>query len=1015
MAPRAGARRSDLDVARPGVDDMTLLTSPTHGGIKDNLKARLAARCIYTYIGNVLVAVNPFEWLKLYDAEDAKRYMHQSRLDVPPHVFAIAEAAFRAMTEEEESQCVIISGESGAGKTEASKHIQGYFALCSAGTGSAEVERVKRVFLESNPLLEAFGNAKTLRNNNSSRFGKYFELLFDRFGTPKGGVVTNYLLEKSRTVKPGKGERNFHIFYQLVAGSRDRTTLKLSKHAAEYPNLATCTEVPGHDDKQDFEETQQAMRDVGLDAGTRDLSLRVVAGILALARLKFAPLAVGDAEGSRVADAGPLDAGAELLGLDPAALRAALASRVLETMAPGGKTESYDVPLNPTQAALARDALVKSCYAKLFDTLVEAVNVALDPGEVGDDDEELLSIGVLDIYGFEIFDRNGFEQLSINFVNEKLQQIFIALTLKAEQEEYVAEGIEWTEVKYFNNKVVCELIEAKRPPGILLVLDDCCKRMHSRPGRQIDETFRGDVAAAQQRHRHFGPTKTGFLIKHYAGPVEYDASGFAEANRDELRKDLTQVLLASSDASLRSLYEADDAARREREASGGRRGGAGPTAGRKIRDQCSELVAALMQCEPHYVRTVKANDEKRPLYIHDERVAHQCKYLGLPENVRVRRAGFAYRTEYHRFLERFKTLSRATYPAEWTGTDRNGAKEVVKGAAKLGGALASLADGSQTQYGRHKLFVKQPETYAALEKARDEKMAAYAGRIARASRQSRDMREFVVLARDVSKRFAQAGKRRRASSVDRPYSGDYLREAHARKGLADVMKRAKDASRLVFADGQTVTQLVGDKKEASFAPRLVAVSKEHLYVLEDKGPQLGARRWHLRRSVPLGQIDALTVSTKADSVLVVGCGAPPNPPRANPKELVKAGAWEANKDVQACPITGKKFGLFGARRHHCRAPGAAREPPTERLGMPGPVLGRGSAAPRRAPRTRRRRRLGPGPARSTRTRPARACRRSRTRASSRPRACGTTSRASSPATRWRTWCWRPSGARSSWA
>ncbi|KAH8043438.1 hypothetical protein JL721_13143 [Aureococcus anophagefferens] len=167
---------------------MTLLSSPTPNGIRDNLKERLGKKVIYTYIGQVLVAMNPFTWLNLYGAADARRYMRQSRLDVPPHVFAIAEAAFRAMTDEEESQCVIISGESGAGKTEASKHIQTYFALCSAGTGSSEVERVKKVFLESNPLLEAFGNAKTLRNNNSSRFGKYFELLFDKFGTPKGAA-----------------------------------------------------------------------------------------------------------------------------------------------------------------------------------------------------------------------------------------------------------------------------------------------------------------------------------------------------------------------------------------------------------------------------------------------------------------------------------------------------------------------------------------------------------------------------------------------------------------------------------------------------------------------------------------------------------------------------------------------------------------------------------------------------------------------------------------------------------
>ena len=921
MAPRPPPKRSGLDVKRPGLDDMTLLTKPTPQGIRDNLKERIEAECIYTYIGNVLVAANPFTWLKLYDASDAKRYMRQSRLDVPPHVFAVAEAAFRAMTEEEDSQCVIISGESGAGKTECSKHIQGYFALCSAGTGCAEVERVKKVFLESNPLLEAFGNAKTLRNNNSSRFGKYFELLFDRFGTPKGGVVTNYLLEKSRTVKPGQGNRNFHVFYQLVQGAPadERARLCLLNDASAYPSLASCTQVEGMDDTREFQDTMKAMADVGLDDATADLSLRVVAACLALGLLTFAPLSVGDAEGSQIKETAPLDAACVLLHLDATALKDALASRTLETMAPGGKTETYDVPLNPTQASLARDALVKSIYSKLFDQLVEQVNVALDPGVQGEDDEELLSIGVLDIYGFEIFDRNGFEQLSINFVNEKLQQIFIALTLKAEQEEYVREGIEWKEVKFFNNKVVCELIENKRPPGILLVLDDCCKRMHSRPGNQIDETFRNDVASSQQQHRHFRSSKEGFVVQHYAGDVAYDTRGFAESNRDELRNDLFEVLVASRDPFLTNLYEEDRRELCERQSRPGKRGGS-VTAGRKIRDQCSELVAALMQCEPHYVRCVKSNDEKRSLYCDEERVAHQCKYLGLPENVRVRRAGFAYRTEYHRFLERFKTLSRATYPREWTGTDQNGAREIVKAAAKLGGVLSSLADGTETQFGRHKLFVKQPEVYAQLEKVREEKFAAYAAKISKAGRRAADLKESVLLSRDVSRRFTSIGKRRRASSVDRPYAGEYLHSDAARKGLIDAKKRAKDSSRVVFSDQQTVTQLVKGATGPVFEKRLVGVTRDWLYVLQDEGPG-SMRRYVLKRRVRLDCIDALLVSTKADGVLVIGTGAPKEIPKAVTKKLVKAGAWEANNDVKECPVSGKKFGVFGARRHHCRASG----------------------------------------------------------------------------------------------
>mmetsp|Transcript_23192 Transcript_23192/g.71334 ORF Transcript_23192/g.71334 Transcript_23192/m.71334 type:complete len:942 (+) Transcript_23192:1805-4630(+) len=447
--------------------------------------------------------------------------------------------------------------------------------------------------------------------------------------------------------------------------------------------------------------------------------------------------------------------------------------------------------------------------------------------------------------------------------------------------------------------------------------------MHSRPGPQIDATFRSDVAASQQQHRHFRPSKTGFVVQHYAGDVSYDTHGFAESNRDELRNDLFEILVSSSDSSLTALYAEDQRERNERQSRPGKRGGSGPTAGRKIRDQCSELVAALMQCEPHYVRCVKTNDEKRALFCDDERVSHQCKYLGLPENVRVRRAGFAYRTEYHRFLERFKTLSRATYPREWTGTDANGAREIVKAASKLGGVLSSLADGSETQFGRHKLFVKQPEVYAQLEKVRDEKFASYAAKIAKAGRRSTDLRESVLLSRDVARRFSAIGKRRRASSVDRPYEGEYLQSDDARKGLLDAKKRAKDTSRIVFSDEQTVAQLVsgGEKgKEAVFEKRLVGVTRDWLYVLQDQGPA-SMRRYVLKRRVRLDQIDALLVSTKADGILVIGTGPITQVPKAVTKALITSGHWEANKDVKECPVTGKKFGVFGARRHHCRASG----------------------------------------------------------------------------------------------
>ena len=379
---------------------------------------------------------------------------------------------------------------------------------------------------------------------------------------------------------------------------------------------------------------------------------------------------------------------------------------------------------------------------------------------------------------------------------------------------------------------------------------------------------------------------------------------------------------------MRELYEDEAEARAkakedaDRGGRGGRKGAAGPTAGRKIRDQCGALVAALMQCEPHYVRCVKSNDDKRALACDDERVSHQCKYLGLPENVRVRRAGFCYRTEYHRFLERFKTLSKATYPREWTGSDRDGAREVVRAAAKLGGPLATLGDGGETQFGRSKLFVKKPETYFALEKLRDDAHARYAAKISRAGRRSKDLRDFVALAKDVSRRFAKAGKRRRASSANRPYAGDYLRDDAARAALAACATHRGDGSRVLFADGDTFSQLVKDGKgPAAFSRRLVACTAKSLYVLEDRGAGAPFRRFALRRVVDVGALQSVAVSTRADGVVVVSCGAPQDAPKAVKADLVKSGAWQKNGDVLECPASGKKFGVFGARRHHCRSSG----------------------------------------------------------------------------------------------
>lgn len=534
MAGR-GQRMGKEAVAQRGVDDLVLMPKITENDICVNLEKRYFLDLIYTNIGPVLIAVNPYKRIEaLLTQECLFSYRGRYRHELPPHVYSLAEEAYRGVKSERLNQCVIISGESGAGKTESSKLVMQYVAAVSGNSGG--VEFVKHVILESNPLLEAFGNAKTLRNNNSSRFGKYFEIHFNKAGEPCGGRITNYLLEKSRVVYQNVGERSFHVFYQLLQGASDQEANQWMLYGPEnfyYLKQSQCYTVDGTDDVKEFGETRNAMNVMGMTASEQEAVFRMVAGILHLGNVTFYDTGKGAAA---IGDENALNLAAQMLQVEPFALQNALLFRVLHSGGAGAKKMStYNVPQNVEQAAFARDALAKSIYSRLFDWIVQKVNEALQ--KHGTVQTEPLLIGVLDIYGFEIFERNGFEQFCINFVNEKLQQYFIELTLKAEQEEYVREGIEWTPIKYFNNKIVCELIEGKMPPGIFSQLDDVCYTMHA-GSEGTDIKFLQKCSGTFASHAHFRGMNTAFQIKHYAGDVTYEVDGFCDKNKDTLFDDL---------------------------------------------------------------------------------------------------------------------------------------------------------------------------------------------------------------------------------------------------------------------------------------------------------------------------------------------------------------------------------------------------------------------------------------------------------------------------------------------
>ncbi|XP_062888168.1 unconventional myosin-If-like [Mobula hypostoma] len=821
------------NVKQSGVDDMVLLSKITEDAIVENLKKRYMDDYIFTYIGTVLISVNPFKQMPYFTDREVEIYQGAAQYENPPHIYALTDNMYRNMLIDAENQCVIISGESGAGKTVAAKYIMGYISKVSGG--GSKVQHVKDIILQSNPLLEAFGNAKTVRNNNSSRFGKYVEIQFSRGGEPDGGKISNFLLEKSRVVNQNENERNFHIFYQLLEGASREQVENLGIAAPTYYfylNQSGTDKVDGTDDKKDFAETMNAMQVIGIPDDIQMMVLQIIAGILHLGNISF----VEDGNYAKVEDEDRLAFPVYLLGIDQGKMREKVTSRKMDSKW-GGKTESINMTLNVQQAGYTRDALAKALYARLFDYLVDAVNKAMQKPY------EEYSIGVLDIYGFEIFQRNGFEQFCINFVNEKLQQIFIELTLKAEQEEYVQEGIKWTPIEYFNNKVVCDLIENKSPPGIMCVLDDVCATMHA-TGEGADATLLQKLQAAVGGHDHFNSWNQGFIIHHYAGKVSYDVNGFCERNRDVLFTDLIELMQTSEFPFIQSLFP---------ENLQNEKKGRPTTASMKIKKQANDLVSRLMKCTPHYIRCIKPNETKKPKDWEENRVKHQVEYLGLKENIRVRRAGFAYRRPFPKFLQRYAILTLETWPC-WRGDEKRGAQHLLQ---------SVNMDADQFQMGKSKIFIKNPESLFLLEEMRERKFDRYARTIQKAWRKYVAWRKYEQMREEASS-ILYNFKERRRNSINRNFVGDYL-GIEDRPELRQFLGKRE---RIDFADSVTKfdRRFKGIKRDLILTPKYIyLIGREKI----KKGPEKGQIKEVMKRKIDIQNITAVSMSTRQDDFFVL--------------------------------------------------------------------------------------------------------------------------------------------------
>lgn len=640
--------------SRGGVEDMTRLPYLHEPGVLWNLRSRYSFDDIYTYTGSILIAVNPFANLQhLYGPHMMDQYRAAEFGELSPHVYAIADAAYQQMRKENKGQSILVSGESGAGKTETSKLIMKYLAYMGGYLDSGATKRsgrsVEEQVLESNPLLEAFGNAKTVRNDNSSRFGKYVEINFNSKGIISGAAIRTYLLERSRVVSVNNPERNYHIFYQLCEGASDEERARwklLPAKEYHYLNQSTCFELAGVNNAKEFRATVHAMTAVGIPASDQEAVFMVVAAILSLGNMKFVP---GADEESCVLEAGTgerfLQITAELLGVGKEGLFKALTTRTRQT--PEGAIIS---PLDAKAATENRDSLAKILYSKMFDWLVARINNA-----IGEDKACSASIGVLDIYGFESFSVNDFEQFCINLANEKLQQHFNHHVFKQEQAEYEREKIDWSYIKFVDNQDVLDLLEGKM--GILDLLDEQC-RFPTATGKDLaNKLYTSGVCKESKRFSKPKLSLTAFSIDHYAGDVTYETSNFLDKNKDFVVGEHQMLLSASSQPFVSQLFFDPDAEALDARSGKGYKGFKFNSVGSQFKKQLAELMTQLHAMEPHYIRCIKPNSLNAPGNFENKNVLHQLRCGGVLEAVRISCAGFPSKRPYPDFVDHFWMLA----------------------------------------------------------------------------------------------------------------------------------------------------------------------------------------------------------------------------------------------------------------------------------------------------------------------------------------------------------------------
>ncbi|KAK9535247.1 hypothetical protein VZT92_007641 [Zoarces viviparus] len=695
------------------IEDMAMMTHLNEPAVLYNLKERFASYMIYTYSGLFCVVVNPYKWLPVYDAQVVNAYRGKKRVEAPPHIFSISDNAYQAMLTDRENQSILITGESGAGKTVNTKRVIQYFAtIAVVGAKKAETSKIKGSLedqiIAANPLLEAYGNAKTVRNDNSSRFGKFIRIHFGTTGKLASADIETYLLEKSRVTFQLSAERSYHIFYQLMTGHKPELleALLITTNPYDYHMVSQGEiTVKSIDDVEEFVATDTAIDILGFTSEEKLGIFKLTGAVMHHGNMKFKQKQreeQAEPDGNEEADKI-----AYLLGLNSADMLKAVCYprvKVGNEMVTKGQTVS--------QVNNSVSALCKSIYEKMFLWMVIRINEMLDTKQA-----RQFYIGVLDIAGFEIFDFNSLEQLCINFTNEKLQQFFNHHMFVLEQEEYKKEGIEWAFIDFGMDLAACiELIE--KPMGIFSILEEECmfpKASDTTFKNKLHDQHLGKTKAFEKPKPGKGKADAHFALVHYAGTVDYNINGWLDKNKDPLNDSVIQLYQKSSNKLLSLLYMAragDDAAAAGKKA-GKKKGGSFQTVSALFRENLGKLMTNLRSTHPHFVRCLIPNETKTQGLMENHLVIHQLRCNGVLEGIRICRKGFPSRVLYGDFKQRYKVLNAGVIP-DGQFIDNKKASEKLLGSIDV--------DHTQYKFGHTKVFFKAG-LLGTLEEMRDDKLA----------------------------------------------------------------------------------------------------------------------------------------------------------------------------------------------------------------------------------------------------------------------------------------------------